>query len=197
MSYSPLTDFLGLLRRTNDGVRSASVPGTDYVVSALARLGLLNLAVNQTAPATNQAATAWFQPSVNPGVAEGTLYIWNGSTYVQATPDLWNVLINLNSSLNYVSIAALGTGAYAAQPADDVILLKSGIAAAFVVTVDWSLRLKPLTIVDSGLGALAHNISVSPVYGQTQMGTLNYTYIIDSNGGSIKLTPLPDGSGAY
>jgi hypothetical protein len=42
-----------------------------------------------------------------------------------------------------------------------------------------------------------NNISVTPAAGQTQMGTVNYTYIIDGRGGSITLTPLPSLNGAY
>jgi hypothetical protein len=199
MSFSPTTDFLSLLRQTSGGVRTDRMPGLDWVVVALARAGLINLYVGQTAPVTNQAVTAWFQPSVPSWAAEGALFLWNGSVYVPATPALWNQIISSSGAavLNYVTINAFGTGSYVAQPADDVILIKAGVAAPFMVNVNWAARTKKLTVVDSGVGALTNNISVTPSAGQTQMSVLNYTYPIDSNGGNITLTPLPDGSGAY
>lgn len=199
MTYTPSTDLLALLRNTANGERVTSVPGLDWVVAALARAGLITLVVSQTAPTVNQAITAWFKPNIPSWTAEGVLFLWNGTAYAPATPALWNQVISSSGSatLNYVTINALGTGAYAAQPADDVILIKSGVGAPFTVNVDWSARTKKLTVVDSGLGALANNITIVPKAGQTQMGTLNYQYPIDSNGGSITLTPLPDGSGAY
>jgi hypothetical protein len=199
MAYTTSTDLLALLRNTGNGERLTSMPGLDYVIVALARAGLINLVVSQAAPATGQATTVWFRPNVPSWAAEGVVFLWNGTTYVLATPALWNQVISASgaAALNYVTITAFGTGAYAAQPADDVILLKAGIGAPFTINVNWAARTKKLTVVDSGMGALANNISVTPSVGQTQMSVLNYTYPIDSNGGSITLTPLPDGSGAY
>ena len=62
MSYNPATDFIALLRLTAGGVRSEQMPGLDYVVAALARIGLFSLSVGQTAPTVNQATTVWLQP---------------------------------------------------------------------------------------------------------------------------------------
>lgn len=91
MGYTPTTDFLALLRNTGGGVRTEQMPGLDYVVSALARAGFINLTVSATAPTTNQAATAWFQPASPSWSGEGILFLWNGATgtYLQATPALW------------------------------------------------------------------------------------------------------------
>lgn len=84
---------------------------------------------------------------------------------------------------------------YAAQPNDDVLLV---YAVPFTVTVDWAGRVKPLRIVDQTAAAsVVTPISVTPKVGQTQMATVNYTYQIVGGGGSITLTPLPDGTGAY
>jgi len=126
------------------------------------------------------------------------------NTYVPA----WNALTGAVSMVplagvfsNKVTKILTGVGAfaspYAAQPNDDVLIVKQAAGAPFVVTVDWSLRTKPLTIADGKADAVNNNVSVTPAAGQTQLGTVNYTYIIDSNGGSITLTPLPDGTGAY
>ena len=78
-----------------------------------------------------------------------------------------------------------------------MLIIKQAVAAAFTVTVDWSARAKPLRIVDGKGDANVNNITITPAAGQTQMATVNYSYVIDGAGGSITLTPLPDGSGAY
>ena len=71
MSYNPTTDFIGLLRLVGSGVRSERMPGLDWVVSALSRMGFITLSVSQTAPTNNQATTAWFQPAIPSWTAEG------------------------------------------------------------------------------------------------------------------------------
>ena len=88
-------------------------------------------------------------------------------------------------------------GPQAAQPADDVIIIKQAVAAAFNLTVDWSARTKPLRVVDGRGDAAVNNITITPTAGQSQLAQVNYVYTIDQNGGSIILTPLPDGTGAY
>lgn len=95
MSYSPLTDFLALLRQTSGGVRSERMPGLDYVVAALARAGLISISVGQTAPTVNPATTVWFQPAVPSWTAEGAVFLWNAAvnSYQVATPTLWSSLI--------------------------------------------------------------------------------------------------------
>jgi hypothetical protein len=88
-------------------------------------------------------------------------------------------------------------GPYAALPTDEVLIVKQLVGAAFIVTVDWSQRTKPLRVVDGKGDANVNNITITPAAGQTQMAVVNYSYIIDGAGGSITLTPLPDQSGAY
>lgn len=97
MSYNPATDFMGLLRLVGSGVRSERMPGLDYVVAALARAGLINLSVGQTAPTTSQANTVWFQPAIPSWVAEGTIRLWDplAGAYAPATPTLWSTLLQL------------------------------------------------------------------------------------------------------
>lgn len=116
----------------------------------------------------------------------------------------WNALTGVFA---LIAVAAIGgqkveriltaPGPYAALPGDDVLIVKQIVAAAFTITVDWSVRTKPLTIVDGKGDAAANNITITPAAGQTQMASVNFSYIIDGNGGSITLTPLPDNSGAY
>ena len=139
---------------------------------------------------------------------------FSGIAQTQAVPDpintyvlTWNPLTNVAVFLQISAVSAnnkvvtkLGgvgqpASPYAAQPNDDVLLV---YAVPFTVTVDWSGRVKPLRIVDqSALASVANPISITPAAGQTQLATVNYTYTIDGAGGSITLTPLPDGTGAY
>lgn len=95
MAYNPLTDFLGLLRQTSGGVRAERMPGLDWLVAALARMGLFTLYVGSTAPTTNQAATVWLKPATQSWASEGAVFLWNASTteYELATPALWKALL--------------------------------------------------------------------------------------------------------
>jgi hypothetical protein len=86
---------------------------------------------------------------------------------------------------------------YAALPGDDVLIVKQAAGAPFTVTVDWSQRSKPLRVVDGKGDAAVNKITITPAAGQSQLASVNYSYIIDGNGGSITLTPLPDGTGGY
>lgn len=104
-------------------------------------------------------------------------------------------LVPIAQFANSKSVVTLNVaGPYPAQPSDDVILVKF---TPMAITVDWSLRSKPLRVVDAKGDSGANNITITPKAGQTQLAALNYVYTIDNNGGSIILTPLPDATGAY
>jgi hypothetical protein len=96
VSYNPATDFLALQRQTGNGMRTARMPGLDYVIAALARAGQFTLHVGQTEPTTDQEATVWLRPASQSWLAEGTVFLWNLSTaaYELATPELWHELIH-------------------------------------------------------------------------------------------------------
>lgn len=117
---------------------------------------------------------------------------------------VWNVVSGLFTLVPASAVSGskvvktlTAAGPYTALPTDEVLIVKQTVGAAFTITVDWSARTKPLRIVDGKGDALTNNITITPAAGQTQLASLNYSYIIDGNGGSITLTPLPDGSGAY
>lgn len=89
MAYNPVTDFLALWR--NGGtVAKVEMPGLDYVVAALARMGLISVSVSGIAPVANQDVTAWLQPAVPTYSAEGVLRLWDpdAAAYAAATPAL-------------------------------------------------------------------------------------------------------------
>jgi hypothetical protein len=88
-------------------------------------------------------------------------------------------------------------GPYVALPTDDILIVKQTVAAPFTINVDWSLRTNPLRVVDGKGDAATNNITITPSTGQTQMALANFSYVIDGNGGTVTLTPLPDRSGAY
>jgi hypothetical protein len=112
----------------------------------------------------------------------------------------FRVPINALSSAKTVK-TLIGTGGtaspYTALPTDDVLIVNQTTGAPFTVNVDWSHRTNPLRVVDGKGDAVTNNITITPLTGQTQLASVNYSYIIDGNGGSITLTPLPNGTGAY
>lgn len=121
--------------------------------------------------------------------------IWNAVTGIFSLAPISTVdNTKLTKILTGVGLLA---SPYAALPNDEVLIVKQAAGAPFTVTVDWSQRTKPLRVVDGKGDALANNITITPAAGQSQMAAVNYSYIIDSNGGSITLTPLPDATGAY
>lgn len=117
--------------------------------------------------------------------------VWNILTGVFTLVPISTVVTS--KAVKVITVA----GPYAAQPNDEVLIIKQAVGAPFTVTVDWSQRSKPLRVVDGKGDAAVNNITVTPAAGQSQMATVNYSYPIDGNGGSITLTPLPDGTGAY
>lgn len=117
---------------------------------------------------------------------------------------VWNAVSGLFALVPASAVAGskvvktlTAAGPYTALPTDEVLIVKQTTGAAFTVNVDWSARTKPLRVVDGKGDAATNNITITPASGQTQLASANYSYIIDGNGGSITLTPLPDGTGAY
>jgi len=139
--------------------------------------------------------------SINFGAVAKTPVVADpANTYVPA----WNALTGVVSMVPMTSVAGQKViktitlpGPYAALPADDVLIINQAVAAPFSVTVDWSQRTKALRVVDGKGDAAVNNVTVTPALGQSQLAVVNYVYTIDRNGGSIILTPLPNGTGAY
>jgi hypothetical protein len=117
---------------------------------------------------------------------------------------IWNVLTGIYNTVPIAQVFSskvvkviTAAGPYAALPNDEVLIIKQTVGAPFTVNVDWSVRTKPLRVVDGKGDANTNNITITPAAGQTQLAQVNYSYIIDGAGGSITLTPLTDNSGAY
>lgn len=195
MGYSPTTDFLALLRLTPGGVRTEKVPGLDYVAAALARAGMINLSVGQTAPTSNQATTAWFKPALPSWSAEGKLYLWNPLTvqYEQATPTLWqqsNVVNSyaFQSAASPLNVVAAGTSLLAVQrvaPTATSLTLPN-LVAQFISG-------RKLQVADYSTGIANHVITLTTPDGATimQRASLILRSTADSYAG-VMLQPSPD-----
>jgi hypothetical protein len=119
--------------------------------------------------------------------------VWNSVTNTASLVSLSGVA---QSKVTKILNGAGGfTSPYAAQPNDEVLIVKQAAPGAFTITVDWSQRTKALRIVK--LDNDANSVTLTPTVGQTQMGVVNFSYVIKAVGGSVTLTPLPDQSGAY
>lgn len=198
MSYTPTNDFLALLRQTSGGVRLERMPGLDFVVSAMARMGLFQLSVGQSPPTTNQTTTVWFQPSIPSWVAEGTVFLWNtaAAQYQAATPALWNILLSpAGYSFQSVNIAAsavlAGTSILAVQraaPAATALVLPN-LAAQFLTG-------RPLKIVDWSTAVANHAITITTPDGTTimQLASLGLLSSAVQLAG-VTLYPVPDLNG--
>jgi len=197
MSYAPTTDFIALLRLTANGVRNERMPGLDYVVSALARAGLLNISVSQTAPVTNQAATAWFRPAVPTWTAEGILYLWNATTsaYEVATPALWTAfLVGASSGYLFQSVAS---GSATINPGVSLLAIQrvSPTATALLLPnlgAQWNSG-RELRIVDFSTALTVHTTTLTTPDGSTIMQKTSWSLrsTPDSLAG-VMLTPSPN-----
>lgn len=130
MSYSPITDFLSLLRRTPRGDRLAQMPGLDYVIAAMARMQMFTLWTGATAPLTSQASTVWLKPAQPSWSAEGGVFLWNGVTdqFEPATPALWYALLSI-SFAPYVFQLVTAAAAQVQQNATMAVINRASPAA--------------------------------------------------------------------
>lgn len=137
----------------------------------------------------NYAAVGTTQVVADP--ANTTVLVYNSLTRVYQ-------LLPIQNILNSKVVRTITTpGPQAAQPADDILIIKQAVGAPFVLTVDWSQRIKSLQVVDGKGDAHLNNITITPAAGQSQLAAVNYSVVIDGRGGNVVLTPLPDGSGAF
>jgi hypothetical protein len=200
MSYNPLTDFVALLRSTGGGVRTEQMPGLDFVVVALSRAGFITLAVQATAPISNQAATAWFQPASPSWSAEGILYLWNPaiSAYQPATPALWEqYFLPLISGYAFQSINGTGQAVVAGTSLAAVQRAAPSTTAVTLPTLANQFASgKKLQIVDFSTAVTNHVITlsvpeiVSPptVMGQATLQMLSTAVQL----AGVMLQPSPD-----
>lgn len=113
------------------------------------------------------------------------------------------VAIGLNAesdsaaSLTEREVTAAGAVTVAADDADIIYINKTVGAATTVNLPSAASRIKSVTIVDAKGDAATNNITIVPVSGQKIFATVDYTPIIDGNGGRLTLTPKQDGTGWF
>lgn len=91
-------------------------------------------------------------------------------------------------------VTAAGTVTVTNDDADVILINKTVGAATSVLLPDPSTTTKKVRIVDRKYDAATNNITLTSAgTSKTIMG--GSSYVIDSNGGSIELLPLDDGSG--
>jgi hypothetical protein len=197
MSYTPTTDFVALLRQTSGGERFETLPGVDFVISALMRLGLITVSVGQTAPVSNQVSTAWFKPAQPSWSAEGNMYLWNAATseYELATPALWAALLQpLTSGYSFQSVA---TGVATINPGVSLFAVQRVNPTATTLTLpnlaQQYASARKLQIVDFSTSVVNHAITLVTPDGSTimQKASFRLQSTADSLVG-VMLQPSPD-----
>lgn len=170
MSYSPLTDFVALIRNVGNSASVARMPGLDFVVSAMARAGWFQLWTGQAPPTANQATTVWLVPSSPSWVAEGAVYLWNASTgsYVPATPALWDAL--LVGAFGYV-FQSVTTASDLVNDTTSLLAIQRAAPVATTLTLGSVVarRGRALRIVDWSSAVAGHAITLAPASGSTIM----------------------------
>lgn len=195
MTYDPSTDFLALLRLVGSDVRSLRMPGLDWLVSALERVGLYSLSVGQDAPTTNQTTTLWFKPSEPSWESEGILYIWNAvsTAYEAATPTLWQAFLSPSGAVfqtlpNANNIIAAGVSLAAVQraaPVNTAVQLPT-IAAQYTTQKD-------LVLTDYSTAVVGHTITITTPDGATIMQKPSWQLLSTADYlANIRLRPSPD-----
>lgn len=95
-------------------------------------------------------------------------------------------------------VTAAGTVTVDADDAEVILINKAVGAATAVLLPDPATRTKNVRIVDRKYDAATNNITLTSA-GSSSPSTATImgaaSYVIDTNGGSIELTPLQDGSG--
>lgn len=195
MSYTPNIDFLALLRRIPNGVEFAEMPGLDFTVAALARAGLINLSVGQTAPLVNQPTTAWFKPALPSWTAEGMLFLWNAAiqAYALATPLLWAAMLGPSGN-SFQSVAA---GAAAINVGTTLLAVQRTAPSATVLTLPnlaaQAAAGRKLQIVDFSTSVTSHIVMLITPDGATIMQKVSWQLLSTPDQlAGVMLQPSPD-----
>lgn len=176
MAYSPTTDFLGLLRQVASGVELERMPGLDYVLAALARAGLFQLSVGQTAPTANQTTTVWLRPSVPSWVAEGVVFLWSAAigAYAPATPALWMQLLTVPAADVFQSV---GTSTATVNNSTTLLAVQrvNPAATALLLPPLVGRGVQSLRVVDWSQAVVVHAITFTTPDGATIMRAASWS----------------------
>lgn len=170
MSYSPITDFIALLRQTSGGMRTERMPGLDYLVAGLSRAQMFLLWTGAVAPTNNQATTVWLLPASPSWVAEGAVFLWNATAraYQPATPALWSALF-VAATLSTVFQSVTDGAELISVPTTLLAIERINPAATALTLPAVATRTRPLQIVDWSSAVANHAITLTPAAGETIM----------------------------
>jgi hypothetical protein len=194
MAYTPSTDFLALLRRTSGGVRSALVPGMDYVVAALARASMFAVSVSQTEPTTDQATTIWVRPALpNSWAAEAAIFIYNTVTseYEPATPALWASVLSGSGSQIVQEITVAGPVNIAFNAS--VVKVNQAVSAPITLVMPLALVKSGGVLVSDWKGDSGANPITVQMSGADKLPSNRTDWTIQGDGGSLYFRPIPGG----
>lgn len=195
MAYNPSTDFLALLRQTSGGIRVESMPGLDYVLSAMARAQLFNLWVNPTSPPTvNPAPTVWLKASSVSYATEGSVFLYNADTgnFQPANPQLWRAVFAAAAAVS-VFQSVTGNSANIGILTTLLAIERDNPGMTTLALPSVVGRTLPLQIVDWSTNIAAHRIVINPSIGETIMrrATWSLYSTVDQLGG-MTLYPSAD-----
>lgn len=192
MAYAPATDFLGLIRQTSGGARMESMPGLDYVMAALQRIGFCDLWVNPTTAPTDPA-TVWLKTSSTDWAAEGSVFLYDALTasFQPATPALWRELASVLTGYVFQSV----TGAAAAINLSTTLLAvqrdNPGVTTLALPSVVG--RSSALQIVDFSTNVAAHQVIMNPNGVETIMRLASFSmYSTAVQLAGVTLYPAPE-----
>lgn len=176
MAYDPTIDFLALVRYGSEGASTERMPGMDYVISALSRMGLVSLFVGQTAPTVNQTTTVWLKPANPSWTAEGVIFLYdaNTGTWTAATPALWSAFLTAvvtppPTPRDYVFQDVAGLSAAVSTETTLLAITRNNPAATTLTLPSVADATKELRISDWSTNVVTHDIAIVAAAGQTIM----------------------------
>lgn len=105
--------------------------------------------------------------------------------------------VAVDTSLTQRLVTVAGAVTVVSDDSDIIVIDKTVAAATTVNLPSAAARTKAVRIQDGKGDANTNNITVVPVSGEKIYGTVDYTPIIDGNGGFVLLTPRADGTGWF
>lgn len=195
MSFAANTDFITLLRQTSGGQRIARMPGLDYVVAAMARANMFEVAVSQTAPTTNQASTVWVKPaSPNSWAFEASIFIYNSITaeYEPATPTLWRGLFGGGASSQIVQEVTT-PGPVNIQFDANIVKVNQAVSAPITLVMPPALVKVGNVLVSDWKGDAGLNNILVQMSGTDKLPGNNVDWTLAADCASIEFRPVPGG----
>lgn len=148
------------------------MPGLDYIVAALARMGFIRLWTAQTPPTLNQEVTVWLKPALPSWSAEATVWLWDGEigAYALANPDLWTALLTNNTQTQQVQIVNVSADTVS-RFAQTVVVEREAPTVTTLALPAVSLRSEgfDLRVVDWSVNIAEHRIILNPNGSDTVM----------------------------